>query len=112
VCYNISLCERLKIKFNPGFNIEQLMKLLNIKYGNKTDIIFNKKMLATFLYVFSIGIFVNSCKSDTQERGFGKSAKPQSKVYGADVFAWFPDGYVKKITDGRGTEQNYLILIY
>jgi len=35
-------------------------------------------------------------------KGFYKSAKPQAKVFGVDVFAWFPDGRVKQITGGDG----------
>ncbi len=47
-------------------------------------------------------MFVGCDKSDEKGEGFGKSAKPQAKVLGADVYAWFPDGRVKKITPGDG----------
>lgn len=35
-------------------------------------------------------------------RDFSKTLKPQPKVFGIDVYAWFPDGRVKKITPGDG----------
>ena len=36
------------------------------------------------------------------DKGFHKSAKPQAKVLGADVYVWFPDGRVRQITPGDG----------
>ena len=42
------------------------------------------------------------CGESNNKKGFGKSTKPQAKVFGADVFAWFPDGTVKQITPGDG----------
>lgn len=37
-----------------------------------------------------------------KEEGFDKSVKPQAKVFGADIYACFPDGKVKQITPGDG----------
>jgi len=36
------------------------------------------------------------------DKGFHKSTRPQAKVLGADVYAWFPDGPVRQITPGDG----------
>ena len=49
-----------------------------------------------------VALMFAGCVQSNNKEGFGKSAKPQAKVLGADVFAWFPDGTVKRITRGDG----------
>jgi len=63
----------------------------------------NKKIVLAILSFLILISITSACESEFQEKGFGKSAKPQVKVLGADVYAWFPDGEVKKITNGKGT---------
>ena len=56
------------------------------------------------LFLFcEAAVMFSGCDQSNNKKGFGKSAKPQAKVLGADVFAWFADGTVKQITPGDGT---------
>jgi TolB protein len=61
-----------------------------------------RRLVTLFLFCEAVMMFAGCGESNNRE-GFDKSAKPQPKVLGADVFAWFADGTVKQITQGDGT---------
>ena len=56
------------------------------------------------LYLFFLLLIISGCgqPGKTGNKSFSSSIKPQAKVLGADVYAWFPDGRVKKVSAGDG----------
>jgi len=52
------------------------------------------------LHLFFLAVMVAGCVQGG--KSFSGSIKPQAKVLGADVYAWFPDGKVKKVSAGDG----------
>jgi len=55
-------------------------------------------------YLLFLLLMVFGCgqQGDTKSKSFSSSIKPQAKVLGADVYAWFPDGKVKQVSAGDG----------